>query len=256
MPRYPFDQCFIITHFDKTSGTPDNSIVNMLALKHEIDAMINPDELSDMSSYAHIIESPSSMSRPDMAALISHVGVWQKIVDRNLDSALILEDTAVTNFDASSLNTKLLEFYSVYNDKFDILYLGKCQDSCGHYKKAYDGVYKSRRPLCKYAYIITKDCAQKLLSRLPTAVATDVFLSQAIADGLRAFVFHPSIIRRNDLDLFEDHDDKSRAWKESVFRETMECKYEPEPESQNWIPIAVIIGIAVVIIILIALSRR
>ena len=108
MPRYPFDQCFIITGDNEGPELPATSIVNILALKYEVHVLRNPDDLSDVSEYSHIIELPSSMSRSDMSSLMAHVDVWQKIVDRDLESALILEDTAVTNFDPTSLNTKLL----------------------------------------------------------------------------------------------------------------------------------------------------
>ncbi len=263
MPKYPFDQCFIITSSNSpinsstVDGKLNRSITDILSLKYEAHAMRNSDDISDVSSYSHIINAPSSMSRHDMAALMAHAEVWQKIVEQDIDSALILEDTAVTNFDGSSLNTKLLEFYSAYSDQFDILYLGKCQDSCKQYRKAYDGVYQSQSPLCKYAYIITKDCAKTLLSELPSSVATDVFLSQAIKAGLRAYVFHPSIIRRNDLVLpITDDPSKSKAWRESAYRENIECKYEPDSDTDTWIPIAIIAGVIFAIIVLIILARR
>jgi len=255
MPKYPFDKCYIIT---SGSELAESSIANILALKYEVHGLRDPDELIDVNSYNHIIQLPSSMTRSEMSSLMSHVEVWQKLADQDFESALILEDTAVTNFDPTSLNTKLLEFYSAHGDNFDILYLGKCQDSCGRYKKVYNGLFESKHPLCKYAYIITKECVDKLLSKLPTEVPADQFLTKCIqSESLRSFVFHPNIIKRNDLVLFEEDDDpsKSKAWREEIFRETVECKYESETDDVNWIPF-VILGVVILLIIIVVLSSK
>jgi len=256
MPKYPFDKCYIIT---SESELPESSIVNILALKYEVHTTRNADELNDVSGYDHIIQLPSSMTRSEMSSLMAHVEVWQKLADQDFESALILEDTAVTNFDPSSLNTKLLEFYSAHGDNFDILYLGKCQDSCGRYKKVYNGLFESKHPLCKYAYIITKECIQKLLAKLPTPLATDHFLTKCIeSESLQSYVFHPNIIKRNDLVLFEDDDEpsKSKAWKEEIFRETVECKYESETDELNWIPFAIVGAVILLAIIILLSSKR
>lgn len=266
MPKYPFDKCFVITSSDDSpeTSTKKTSITDTLSIKCTAYPMMNPDDILDISSYDDIIKAPSSMTRIQMVSLIAHVEVWQKIANHDMDSALILEDTAVTNFDSSSLNTKLLEFYNAYSDNFDILYLGKCQDSCKQYKKAYDGVYRSKSPLCKYAYIITKACAKKLLNNLPSSFPTDVFITKIIeSESLKAYVFHPSIIRRNDLDLILGDPSKSKALRESVYQENVECRYETEeePESstdiETWMPLLlIVVFIIICVVIFIIISRR
>jgi len=259
MPSYPFDRCFLIkSSIDVPKKKLIEPITKTLELKHEVRVMKDPADLSDVTGYDHIIKAPSSMSRSDMVVLIAHAEIWQEIVYKDYDSALILEDTTTTILDSSSLNTRLLEFYSVYSDSFDILYLGKCQDSCKHYTKAYNGVYKSQSPLCKYAYIITRSCAKKLLEALPSSVPTDIHLNQLINDGLRAYVFHPNIIKRNDIDMNFDSNDpvKAQVWKESVYRENVECKYENEDESKDWTVTAAIAVAAIVIVVLLILYSR
>ena len=135
------------------------------------------------------------LSHGEVGCLLSHAKLWREVAtDPTINRTLIFEDDARTYLDGDTLQRMLVELYAhldVSDEKFDLLYLGKALDQCISYTQVFGNVYRSTRPLCMHAYIITKTGAQKMLAAAPFSYAADVI--PHYINNLSIMVFHPSI---------------------------------------------------------------
>ena len=156
----------------------------------------NPDELELMD---RLIKRPTWLSASEIGCSLSHVSLWEKVAtDPFLQRILIFEDDARTHADGATIERLIDDFYSYLEDNNiqepDMLYLGKSLDYCSNYEKIWGNIYKSRRPLCLHAYIMTKAGANKLLSMAPYRAAIDMIPLKAIEKNvIEVAVFHPSL---------------------------------------------------------------
>lgn len=120
---------------------------------------------------------------------LSHVKVWQQIVDQKHDRALILEDDAIIPDDfIEQLNALRI-------DRFDLLYLQLSNIKCRH---VHDNLYRPVRRDGNWgttAYIITRQFASSILGR-KIRDPIDVHLS-AFYESHDVFLVYPTIIKPN-----------------------------------------------------------
>ncbi len=125
----------------------------------------------------------------------SHVRVWQQIVDRNLSSALVLEDDAAITYTQDTvdrLNEFLTELKTVPN--WDLAYIGNI------------GLHPAKQQLTKhiyepsdweglYTYYITNTGARKLLKdAFPISKAVDLFVGEEARHGkIRTVAMSPPL---------------------------------------------------------------
>lgn len=124
---------------------------------------------------------------------LSHMSVWAEIAEHPDTYAAVFEDDIAGYINREDLIQKLNDARSVMLPDWDLLFLGRCIDSCHESIRIADGLYKTKRPYCTHAYIISSRGARKLLSRaLYTGVDTQIVRDVEI-DALKAYTFHPSI---------------------------------------------------------------
>lgn len=98
----------------------------------------------------------------------------------------------------------------------DILYLGKCHDSCGDHKETkMKNFVKNHFALCAHAYHMTLPAMRKMLNLPEYGVPIDLVLGSATAHMLTSYAFHPSLIVQNN-DFSSDLRDKSQQGANSI----------------------------------------
>ncbi len=162
---------------------------------------------------------------------MSHMKVWQRIVDNNDQVALILEDDVV--FTDNFLEKFNSIFPTVPND-FDILYLG-CINSCninkkfdmyysitknilfkGKYTKPFvkinDHVFEPPLPLAAHAYIITNKTARYLLENFKKDLIKFHVDVQMVwyTYYLRVYCIYPHLINQENVNVNSSNNTATR----------------------------------------------
>jgi GR25 family glycosyltransferase involved in LPS biosynthesis len=164
---------------------------------------------------AHVTESRylspfcNKFCAPGMkGCALSHRAIWEDMVHKNYNYALILED------DAQLTTTCQQEFKQAWDqvpDDFDIVWVG-CNFVCddpgviphimretfyGHPEKVDDNLNRTPGSVGTHAYIISRKCAEKLLAaQINTHI--DMQLSLWIRQhNLQSYSMHPQPIRNN-----------------------------------------------------------
>lgn len=150
----------------------------------------------------------NKMSLSEMGCSISHLSLWDNIFndsnklksehESNVDKAIILEDDAMTYLEYH----KLLKLLDNINGDPDIIYLGKCCDQCTRYEKIQDNIYRTYRPMCLHAYVLTRNGYNKIMNNISMVETIDTYLAKLIgSEKLIAYTFHPSIFVQDVLDI-------------------------------------------------------
>lgn len=139
------------------------------------------------------------LTHTEIGCLLSHVAIWEQLINNDkLNRIAIFEDDARTHITGNTIHQNLNGFYQYLTaNKLaepDILYLGKCLDTCFNYQKVYGHIYRTYRPLCFHAYIINKAGAKKLFNLAPFSEPADMIPISLIKNrSLVAMTFHPSL---------------------------------------------------------------
>jgi len=145
----------------------------------------------------------------------SHLAIWQKMVDENIQTAMILEDDAVFKSDFENLLNQMWQYVP---QDWEMILLGcvlKCdlRKNYGLIEKLHslifplsqnqevnDHVYRLRNFLGTHAYIITKQGAQKLLEGIKIKTGhIDLDISNYLStnDDFHAYVFSTDLISQD-----------------------------------------------------------
>jgi len=124
---------------------------------------------------------------------LSHNAVWAYAFRNGADRVSVFEDDIASYIGQEELDRRVEVAMGAMDEDWDILYLGKCIDKCEQYVKVSDGLYRTKRPMCTHAYIISARGMSKMLTRaLYTGVDTQI-IHNIEAGYLKAYVMHPSI---------------------------------------------------------------
>ena len=142
----------------------------------------------DYSAYYKVLTAS------EVGCYLSHKKCWQYVIDQDLDYAVILED----DFSVSQDVLKLKEYIAAITEPWDYIKLMeypekrkvvasfKCLDK---QLVRYDKI-----PIRACAYVITKQCAQKMLARYPKiARPVDVDCQYWWESGIEVFGLKPYI---------------------------------------------------------------
>jgi GR25 family glycosyltransferase involved in LPS biosynthesis len=150
------------------------------------------------------------MNPSEIGCLLSHVALWELVAnDPDLDRIAIFEDDARTHYNELQLNNNIEGLYKYLSENNikepEMLYLGKALDDCVQYKKVWNNVFYSERPLCFHAYIINKKGAQTLLKLAPYNMPIDMIPHRLAKDGnFKIMVIHPSLFYQDIINYSSD----------------------------------------------------
>lgn len=138
------------------------------------------------------------LTKSELGCLLSHRGIYQKMVDENIPQALILEDDAIINDDIQDV----LNAISQMPEKWDMirfLHRKKVEKQSRKIRPLY-GPYKLVRPRGTpggaYAYILTLNAAKSLLKHTQRNwLPIDILHGYVWQTGLNVYAISPSPIR-------------------------------------------------------------
>lgn len=129
---------------------------------------------NDMPSFynaARAIKVRTSLAKSEIGCALSHIKIYQKIVQDNLPYAVILEDDVTINADINDVVTTLEKDGHLKSDTSDIIFLGGGRFRYSNwYPKKLTAQYKFvsvyDRAWGAYGYIITNAAARSLLTNI------------------------------------------------------------------------------------------
>ncbi|WP_171993459.1 glycosyltransferase family 25 protein [Campylobacter mucosalis] len=144
------------------------------------------------------------LTKGEIGCALSHLKIYQKMIDENIPYALILEDDAGFSDEFCEILAKIDEFLSKKDD-FELVCLMQLEDAC--FKNLTIKIDKNLR-LYKFSsgfrthgYIITKTAAAKLLKlNTPIILEADSWLQFYELSGLRIYTLNKDVIFTTDRD--------------------------------------------------------
>lgn len=146
----------------------------------------------------NILDNSNKLNTGEIACYLSHLEILKSFLNSNYDTILIFEDDIKVSYDnLNKINLKK-SLENIPPD-FDILYLGKCWESCWKiepYNLYWNTTY---RPACLHSYILSRKGATKILNfSYPIKIAFDNIISLNIRKNkLNGYSLKKSIFYQN-----------------------------------------------------------
>lgn len=138
---------------------------------------------------------------------LSHRKVYQKIIDQDLDYALILEDDITLD---KNFNTKFEEIMRNAPSDFDVIYLGYHNSSLKNIKPYSKHFSIPDRVYGLFGYVVTRQAAEKLLKVFPITRQIDSDISDRLNSNkpgnIRAYITQ----KRYRIIVSDESDESSR----------------------------------------------
>lgn len=133
----------------------------------------------------------------------SHNAVLKDFLKSNKQTVLIFEDDLGADINKGDLYINFNRGIKHLPNDWDILFLGRCWDSCSKQKLIEENMYKLNSPLCRHAYAVTRKGAQIILNNnIPQYHNGDVMNQKLIVNGdLKAYGFVPQLFHQNREEL-------------------------------------------------------
>ncbi len=124
---------------------------------------------------------------------LSHCSLWSAMITYNIPKMMIFEDDITSYSVEEKFESEMKKIFSIIPDDWDLIFCGRCLDTCSTMQKIKDNVYRTFFPSCTHAYIISLNAA-KLLLRIPIYTGIDSHMRDFILNGaLKAYALHPSM---------------------------------------------------------------
>lgn len=134
------------------------------------------------SAWTNVDKVKIDMTMPEIAVCMSHLNIWRKIVEQQIDYALILEDDIFFHWDFARQLNQAWQELPTKNDsgfRFDLLYLSYQTSNQGLDAKVYSkSLFRPIRGLWwASGYVLSYAGAKKLLALLPIVGPVDLWLN-------------------------------------------------------------------------------
>jgi hypothetical protein len=147
----------------------------------------------------------TKLNEGQLACHLSHLSVMEQFLKTNYKYCLIFEDDLKKpkKIDYNLYIHKILD----YIDKdTDLIYLGSCFNSCSRDQQTqFKGLKRCFRPLCRHAYIVSKEGATKILDNyntIPQLEAGDLTIGGMILNNqLKSYCSVPPLFFQNREEL-------------------------------------------------------
>lgn len=128
------------------------------------------------------------LTKGGIGCAMSHRKAYEKILDENLDAALILEDDSTLSDD---FLIKMQELEGNVPKDYDMLFLGYAPSALKYFYPKNNKYYgKTKKIYGLYGYIVTKEGAKKLLSIFPISEQIDTEITNNLGK-IKAYVVEP-----------------------------------------------------------------
>lgn len=172
---------------------------------------LTEDQLSKLGLFQWKINSDNSwwnrpLKKGEIGCSLSHLNCWRHIVKTNSDTSLILEDDIILSDGFTTKLESVLDTLNNHDPNWELLYLGREPLQSDEY--ACDGIVKPGYSFGTFAYMITRDGAQKLIDTdfEHSLIPSDEFLpamyiphprsdvNKKFQPSLNAYAIEPSLI--------------------------------------------------------------
>jgi len=173
-----------------------------------------------------ILDKYKHLKISEIGCLSSHLSILYLASKHECKNnyTLIFEDDIITNINSISHIFNSLEEVD-YKENVDIIYLGKCLETCSKMEHIQDNIYKSVYPLCTHAYAIKNSFACKIFEYLNNQYhkgmheAIDLMYRNLInINKCNSVVMHPSVFIQ---DVYKTQSDLRDAFDQQ--RNVIEC---------------------------------
>lgn len=178
--------------------------LNRLELEFEFFQAVNGRLLTNEERMQHCDEkwqrryTGRVFSPGENGCALSHINVYRKIVNENIDKALIFEDDAW-------ITPSLKDILASINEQkisFDILLLSECQTGKMVCRFNYSSVRPFHFGYFTHAYCISKEAAQKMINTLyPIAHVADCWRWLKIHNIVQIYAITPVLVTQNQAVL-------------------------------------------------------
>ncbi len=147
------------------------------------------------------------LTLPEIGASLSHANIYKKIIDENIDKAIILEDDVMFCDDAANI------FRGMLNDVPDDWDVIQLYYTCKDYEKITDHValFRSEKciPVGAPGYMIRRSGAKKILDKVyPVRYPADSIIGRSPRWGTKVYGSLPQLVILNNLFPTEIHQRK------------------------------------------------
>lgn len=186
-----------------------------------------------------------NMKGGEIGCLLSHRGIYEKIINDNLDMALILEDDVVLKGGFKQAITELTKI----GDKFDVVrFLGSPKVAKHKNRKVahlFDDFWMVRiktTPGGTHAYIVTNQGAKKLLKHMDkNYLPVDTLVGHAWKTGAKSYIVQPGLATQDltmESSIGEERFDKSvdlKGFQKTIFPITRAWFKFSEAIGKSWV---------------------
>ena len=155
------------------------------------------------------------LSNGKIACYLSHVNILQNFLNSKNNTCLIFEDDIKPNNSIHNMNIILKDVFSNIPINWDVLYLGRCLDSCTKDNKISNYLVKNINPNCTHAIAFTKKGVQKFYENsgfIPKDKPIDWVIRDLIKSGkLNSYSVKPSLFRQNRENFSSEIDKQTNS---------------------------------------------
>lgn len=176
------------------------------------------------------------LSRSEIGCLLSHLAIYRKIIDENMEWACILEDDAVPGKHAGELIKALPDHLAC--SRYELLLLGhfgcygdsrlgaECVPAGDFTLGGYRLAKAVEQPFGTHAYIIRRSAADKLLRQAyPLRMPMDYLTGHSVAIGVRLRILTPPCITQGRHLFVSTINDRKRQGNFLFLRRSRRIKY-------------------------------
>ncbi len=166
-------------------------------LKYEFINAINGKDLSDTELKEITYDYPNCMlSKGEIGCVLSHLSIYKKMADENIEQVLVLEDDATLPHNIEYVVSKIKKIDKLTKPN---IYLLSCVDSYIKNQKLDNNIFKVYQAIRSHAYIINKKAAKRLISfQTPIKYEADMWWYFRYFNCANIYCFIPSVIPYDD----------------------------------------------------------
>ena len=156
------------------------------------------------------IAPTKELSNGKLACYLSHVNILREFLNSNNNTCLIFEDDIKPNNSIHDLDLILKDSFLNIPVNWDVLYLGRCCDSCTRDKKISNYLVKNNNPSCTHAIAFSKKGVRKFYENsgfIPKNKPIDWVIKDLIKSGkLNSYSIKPSLFQQNRENFISEID--------------------------------------------------
>ena len=175
-----FDQVYVITLPNRKSYI--QSVMREINLScHYFPAVLKNKLNKENLISSRFLSPKNNLNDGQIACHLSHISVLKKFLKSGANNCLIFEDDLKT---PEVSNTTIFSTMNSIPKDYDIIYLGRCWDSCRNTIELNNYVVKCYSPQCRHAYGVSRKGAEKIIKySQPLVKAGDATISEYIKRG-------------------------------------------------------------------------